>query len=782
MTNGETALSKLVFEGNLKQLSYLADAMPQLVWVAEPNGKVIYYNSRITEFTGAQKLQTGHWSWDGLLHPEDREPTIQAWSDAVRTGDVYETEHRVHMADGSLRWYLSRALPQKNNKGEVLGWFGTATDIHEQKLVHERIKEAEERWRTALEATQIGTWDYNPTTKTFFLSDVARRMRGIGPEVANPFKMHRETIHPDDVQQVADTLQEALDLGEEKTFSMEYRVFRNKGEQLCWIRSIGRVIVDEDRKPKRVIGIMQDITEQKLADEKLQYLAALTFNIADAVIGTDTEYYITNWNKGAEETYGWKKEEVIGKKAREIVPTQFFSENDRQTWEQDLNSFGQWQGEVLQNRKDGQPITVMASVANVRDADGKQIGSVAINKDITEQRKAAEQLKESEERFRVLTNTIHQIVWIRGKNGKLEYLNDQWFNITGQTPEKGLDYWEDMIHPDEKEPLAEQQKRAFQSGEAYQGEYRVRNKNTGTYHWYFYNVQPLKDREGNIIRWIGAATDIQHFKDISVVLEQQVQERTTELQHLNVALEQQAEELWRSNEDLQQFAHVASHDLKEPLRKIKTYGSRLSDEYGHLLPAQARSFLEKMDLAASRMASMIDGVLGYSMIGTAEQIIEMVDLNDLMEQVENDLEISIHQKRAVIQYEQLPVINGIAILLYQLFYNLINNALKFSKAGVPPVITFSSRMVKGAEMENILALAPESEYAEIIISDNGIGFDQVYAERIFKTFTRLNAKDKYEGTGLGLSLCKKIVHRHHGLISATGRPGEGASFKVILPV
>jgi signal transduction histidine kinase len=170
------------------------------------------------------------------------------------------------------------------------------------------------------------------------------------------------------------------------------------------------------------------------------------------------------------------------------------------------------------------------------------------------------------------------------------------------------------------------------------------------------------------------------------------------------------------------------------------------------------------------------------MIGATEQTIETVDLNDLMQQVESDLEISIHQKGALVQYRQLPVIHGIAILLYQLFYNLINNALKFSRAGVSPVITISSRTVKVAELENFLALSPETEYAEIVISDNGIGFDQAYAERIFKTFTRLNAKDKYEGTGLGLSLCKKIVLRHHGSISATGMPGEGASFKVVLPV
>src|SRR6476661_100993 len=167
----EPFLSGHFFDESLKPLSLLADAMPQLVWIAKANGEVVYYSNRVGEFAGAQKEANGAWSWQGLLHPEDQEPTAKAWTDAVQTCDIYQKEHRLQMKDGSYRWYLSRAFPQKNEKGEVVNWFGAATDIHEQKLVEEKIKEAEERWRTALEATQIGTWDFNPVTKTFFLSD-----------------------------------------------------------------------------------------------------------------------------------------------------------------------------------------------------------------------------------------------------------------------------------------------------------------------------------------------------------------------------------------------------------------------------------------------------------------------------------------------------------------------------------------------------------------------------------------------------------------------------------
>ncbi len=763
------------------QVSQLADAMPQLVWIAQPNGEVVYYNDRITDFSGAYKDNEGNWMWEGLLHPDDKTSTDKAWKEAVRTGGTYDIEHRVLMKDGEYRWHLSRAYPQQDKNGTILRWLGTATDIHEQKLVEQKVKEAEKRWRTALEATEMGTWEYDPANKTFFLSDVAKKIRGIGPEFDKPFEIHRETIHPDDLHQVVNAMEQALAKGDENVFQVAYRVFKKGQQGLYWIRSIGKVICGPDKRPHRVIGIMQDITAQKAAEEQLQYLATLTQNIADAVVGTDLNQLITNWNKGAEELYGWKKEEIMGKNVDDVLQTTFLSENDRKALDVEFNTEGHWDGEVYQKHKNGQLLTVLVSVARMMDARGIHIGAVAVNKDVTAQRKAAQLLKESESRFRVLTNTIPQIVWVSSAEGHMEYLNEQWYKITGQSVIEAMENRIEMMHPGDVQVMSEKWQKALVDGKSFSAEYRLRNKITGHYRWFFCNIQPLKNDEGKVLKWIGASTDIQHFKDISVVLEQQVQERTLELEQLNRTLQDKAEELRRSNEDLQQFAHVASHDLKEPLRKIKTYGSRLVDEFGSTLPAKALSYLEKMESAATRMNSMIDGVLGYSMLGASEQVIEPVDLNELIENIKSDLEIVIEQKNAVIEYEKLPVIEGAPILIYQLFYNLINNSLKFSIAGTVPRIRLSSSDYNVAQVKHNIPLKPGIQYKRLTVADNGIGFDQAYAEKIFKTFTRLNAKDKYEGTGLGLSLCKKIVQRHHGTIEATGKLNEGAEFTIVLP-
>jgi len=249
------------------------------------------------------------------------------------------------------------------------------------------------------------------------------------------------------------------------------------------------------------------------------------------------------------------------------------------------------------------------------------------------------------------------------------------------------------------------------------------------------------------------------------MLEQEVKSRTLELRLLNISLQ-------RSNEDLQQFAHVASHDLKEPVRKIRTFGSRLQDEYSEILPERAKLFLDKIHNATERMFSMIDGVLAYSMLNASEQPIEKVDLNEILKNIESDLEIFIQQKKGTIKKGYLPIIEGAPVLIHQLFYNLLNNSLKFSQAGVPPVIYISGAITE----------ATDESIAEIGFADNGIGFDQQHAMTIFDTFARLNSKDKYEGTGLGLSLCKKIVQRHHGTITAMGTKNKGAVFTIKLPL
>ncbi len=366
--------------------------------------------------------------------------------------------------------------------------------------------------------------------------------------------------------------------------------------------------------------------------------------------------------------------------------------------------------------------------------------------------------------FALLLKPSQQLIWITDDKGVQEYASKRWEEYTGLEP-KDETTWNKMIHPDDAAGISSTWMNCIQTGETYHAEVRLRNKN-GDYHWHFVQAEPIKTEEGKILKWIGSFTDINDQKTISEKLEKLVTERTKALE--------------RSNEDLQQFAHVASHDLKEPVRKLKTFSSRLNHEFGELLPEKAKTYIDKMEKAADRMYTMIDGVLFYSSFSAMEQVSEKVDLNDVFKNIEADLEIVIQQKQAGIRFSDLPVIEGSPVLMHQLFYNLVNNSLKFSRENVPPLIEITTKLL--ATLNKSEGVFPREDYVQIFIKDNGIGFNQSNASKIFKTFSRLNSKDKYEGTGLGLSLCKKIVERHGGSIEAEGKENEGSIFKITIPV
>jgi light-regulated signal transduction histidine kinase (bacteriophytochrome) len=291
----------------------------------------------------------------------------------------------------------------------------------------------------------------------------------------------------------------------------------------------------------------------------------------------------------------------------------------------------------------------------------------------------------------------------------------------------------------------------------FQLEYRVLKAN-GTLGWTSSRAVPIINRDGELVEWFGAASDITEKKNLLEQLEEKVEERTMALQ--------------RSNDDLQQFAHVASHDLKEPVRKIRTFGLRLREELNGLANENCKKYNEKILESASRMFTMIEGVLTYSSLTAVERKIEKLDLNKVLSDIRTDLEILVEQKNAEIQYGLLPEVDGVQVLIYQLFYNLINNSLKFSKPNEKTLITVTANKVS----------FHNTPCVRIAVADNGIGFEPEYNETIFNMFTRLHSKHKYDGTGLGLSLVKKIVERHHGTIEASGHKDRGAVFTIVLPV
>ena len=376
--------------------------------------------------------------------------------------------------------------------------------------------------------------------------------------------------------------------------------------------------------------------------------------------------------------------------------------------------------------------------------------------DLIERNQTMNALRESEERLRALTTATSEVIYRMSADWKEMYHLDG-RNFLRDTGKPISDWMQKYIIQEEREIITATITEAIQAKKMFQFEHRVIRAD-GSTGWTFSRAIPILDKEGNIIEWFGAASDITARKQYESELESRVEYRTRELQ--------------RSNEDLQQFAHVASHDLKEPVRKIKTYSYRLQDVLPEIANSNAKIYLDKILSSAERMSMMIEGVLKYSTLNASERKVETIDLKKTLGDIQSDLEVLIEQKNAIFNISNLPCIEGSQVLLYQLFYNLINNSLKFIKAGVRPVITISGTALS----------FQEAEYTQIKLSDNGVGFDSIHNKSIFDTFTRLHSRDEYDGTGLGLSLCRKIVELHNGSIEAHGEKNVGATFIVNLPL
>lgn len=247
-------------------------------------------------------------------------------------------------------------------------------------------------------------------------------------------------------------------------------------------------------------------------------------------------------------------------------------------------------------------------------------------------------------------------------------------------------------------------------------------------------------------------------------------------------LQQNIAALEQTNSELEEYAYAASHDLQEPLRKIRTFGSFLVETQGHRLDEKGKHQLNKILTSTERMTMLIKDLLSYSGLNRKEAEFEPTDLNEILDAVLDDLEMMIAQSGAVITHERLPRIEAIPVQMNQLFYNLVNNSLKFAKPDLPLHLDVSCKQIKGKEVVDVAGLKPDVFYYEIIFSDNGIGFSQQYARQIFELFKRLHDKVTYAGSGIGLSLCKKVVTNHGGVIEANGKEGVGAQFYIYLPV
>lgn len=580
------------------RLRFMADSMPQLVWVTRPDGYHEYYNRQWYEYTGTKPGSTDGEGWNDLFYPGDQARARKIWRRSLETGEPYEIEYRLyHAASDTYRWVIGRALPLRAQDGTILKWYGTCTDIDEQRRSTERQR---------------------------FLSDVSK----ILVSTLDRDKMLTK-ITKLSVPVIADWCMVDL-YAPETGFSQVALAHTDpaRAKEVVEYRKTVNLHIDDDTSVPRVVRSGQPELITAITDELIER------HIPD------------------EQTRAYLKRLKLC--SAMVVP-------------------------LKDNRKTIGAISFM-SAASGRHFD----------------------------------ETDFEMAVELGARMSLSVTNSRLYT----------DSQDDLKRRKELESQLRTEKQT---------------------------------------------------------LEARVKERTTQLQLTNQGLRDEIErrqsverelneygaELTRSNKELEDFAYVASHDLQEPLRKIQAFGNLLLGEYGDSLGIDGADYLKRMHSAANRMSTLIEDLLTFSRVARTEPRRQPVDLGLTLQYVTSDLETRIADTKAKVTVGKLPVVTADPTHMRQLFQNLIGNAVKFHRPEVPPQVTVRSKAKRGG--------------FEITIADNGIGFDEKYLDRIFSVFQRLHERSNYEGTGIGLAVCRKIVERYGGTITAESTKGTGSTFIVWLP-
>ena len=499
----------------------------------------------------------------------------------------------------------------------------------------------------------------------------------------------------------------------------------------------------------------------------------------------DDQGEITFSNTRAEEIFGYDSGGLRGRRVEELVPEAKRPSHIEQRREFARDGrprlMGSHFGDLTGVRLDGSVIPLEIGLAPVVTVQGRRV--IASVLDISERRKAQAQSRELTERLRLATENAHIGIYDWDVRNNVLVWDDAMYAVYGVDRERfsgAFEAWQAGLHPDDRDRASAEVQAALHRDKPFETTFRVIHPDGDVRHIQAFGLVQRDDR-GRAVRMLGTNWDITAQKraeelqrNLNSELEDRVRDRTAELDRVNEDLRRNMTALENSNRDLESFAYVASHDLQEPLRKIRAFGDLLREEIRDIDNEEAQDSLNTITSAAERMSKLIEALLIFSRASHQQSSDESVDLDMVLAEVVDDLLLPVAQADAAVEIQPLGRIAGNPVQMRQLFQNLVGNALKYSRTGVPLRISVWAE----GEVDKVTGRGRRTFH----VKDNGMGFDQRYADKVFLPFQRLHGRTgEQSGAGIGLAICRRIVERHHGTIDCRAEPDKGAEFIVSLP-
>ncbi|MVM41749.1 PAS domain S-box protein [Spirosoma sp. HMF3257] len=791
-----------------EQLEFAIEAAELGTWDLNPLTNKFTANARLKDWFGVLPEEEVLLSRaTEVIAEKDRQRVVKAIGEALdyASGGRYAIDYtivnplnrseRIVRAKGKA-WFTDDKIAYRFN--------GTLQDITSERKAQEETVAAQQLADMAIKSAGIGLFRVDMVTGKIVCSPAyAAIITGDATKTGLSRQGFASYVHPDDL-----LLLEANNKagGETGVFYYQLRVIWDDGS-IHHITVMGGLVLDESGKPIAYSGTVRDITDQ---EKQRQTLQEAEERFAQAQHQSDTLFrnvtnssptglwladeagLITYLNKTLVEWTGKALEDLMGRGWADAI-----IEQDRQrsidTFATAVGARAHYEALFRLKRGDGSIVWCQAAGDPYYREDGSYAGYAGFCLDINELVAGREALEQSEAKFRALIEEapIATCLFV-GRDMKIEVANEIMIGYWGKDQTVlGLPLSEAVpeLHG---QPFLSILDEVFTTGKTHEAKAtRAELKVDGALNTYYFDFtyKPLRNTAGEVYGIMDMAVDVtqqvriqqqieeseERYRVLSSELDEQVQERTRQL-------EDSIQDLKRSNDNLEKFAYIASHDLQEPLRKIQQFGDLLKTRY-ETPSGESSAYLERMQSAANRMSRLIRDLLSFSRISTQRDSSGVVSLSEVINSVLVDLDLRIQETGAVIVVEPLPVVSGDPLQLGQLFQNLLSNALKFRQAERTPRIELTVKRIAASDLPLLVRPARlTASYYQIDVTDNGIGFEQKYVDRIFQVFQRLHGKSEFEGTGIGLAICEKVVANHGGGITATSKPGQGATFSIYFPV